>query len=478
MTLNNLIAQTGVSFGTSGVRALAADITDQVAFLYTTSFIQFVEKRYSNLEKTIVLAGDRRPSTPRILNAIASACIQKGYKVIYGGNIPTPALSYYGFLHKYPSIMVTGSHIPFDRNGIKFNKPNGELLKDDEKDLKNEIIQDENPVITNVELKEDPTVKNAYVNRYLDFFPQKYLSGKRIGLYGHSSVTREVFYEILTSFGAEVTKLGFTEEFIPIDTDAIREEDRVLYKNWEKEYDFDAIVSADGDGDRPMVGDDLGEIIVGDVLDTLVSSYLGANTVVCPVMCNTAIEKSGLFSKVLRTKIGSPYVIKGMLDNPEGIVVGFEANGGFVLGSRVEKEGRILEPLMTRDALLPILAVLALSIGKGKLISELFDNLPKRFTYNDRLKEFPTEKSKELLSSLTNIVKSKMTLEGSVLEGIGGMVVEVNETDGLRLTMENGDIFQLRPSGNAPELRCYVESDTVDRAKELNKLLLSKISSL
>lgn len=475
MTLENLISQTGVSFGTSGVRALAKDITDQVAFLYTTSFIQFVEKRYSILEKTIVLAGDRRPSTPRILNAVASACTKKGYKVIYGGNIPTPALSYYGFVSNYPSIMVTGSHIPFDRNGIKFNKPDGELLKEDEVDLKSEVIEDENPNITNVNLVVDPAVKETYINRYLEFFPKNFLTGKRIGVYGHSSVTREIFFDVLTKLGADVTKLGFTEDFVPIDTDAIREEDRVLYKQWEEDHDFDAIVSADGDGDRPMVGDDKGEIIIGDVLDTLVSKYLGATTVACPVMCNTAIEKSALFNKVIRTKIGSPYVIKAMMDNSEGVVVGFEANGGFVLGSEVTKNGKSLKPLMTRDALLPILAILALAIEEGKQMSQMFSNLPKRYTYNNRLKDFPTEKSKELIAELKQRVESTMSLKSTSLNDIGDKVTQIDETDGLRLTLENGDIFQLRPSGNAPELRCYVESETAEKAKELNEKILKTL---
>jgi phosphomannomutase len=51
----------------------------------------------------------------------------------------------------------------------------------------------------------------------------------------------------------------------------------------------------------------------------------------------------------------------------------------------------------------------------------------------------------------------------------------VDSTDGCRFYFTNGDIIHLRASGNAPELRCYTESDTVDRAKELNNYVLNKI---
>src|SRR5690606_32502326 len=81
---------------------------------------------------TLALAGDLRPSTERILKAVIRAVQDSGLVVKYCGRLPTPALMHYGLRHGCPSIMVTGSHIPFDRNGIKFNKSAGEVLKADE----------------------------------------------------------------------------------------------------------------------------------------------------------------------------------------------------------------------------------------------------------------------------------------------------------------------------------------------------------
>jgi phosphomannomutase len=48
------------------------------------------------------------------------------------GFVPSPAVAAYGFARGIPSLMVTGSHIPDDRNGIKFNRADGEVLKPDE----------------------------------------------------------------------------------------------------------------------------------------------------------------------------------------------------------------------------------------------------------------------------------------------------------------------------------------------------------
>jgi phosphomannomutase len=50
-----------------------------------------------------------------------------------------------------------------------------------------------------------------------------------------------------------------------------------------------------------------------------------------------------------------------------------------------------------------------------------------------------------------------------------GVVDDVNQVDGLRVTLGNGEIVHLRPSGNAPELRCYAEADTPERAVELSR---------
>ena len=79
-----------------------------------------------------MLAGDLRPSTDRIMRACAQAIVDSGCQVENAGKIPTPALSLRAISTGRAGVMVTGSHIPFDRNGIKINKSVGEVLKSDE----------------------------------------------------------------------------------------------------------------------------------------------------------------------------------------------------------------------------------------------------------------------------------------------------------------------------------------------------------
>jgi phosphomannomutase len=208
--VEDLMAQSGVKFGTSGARGLATAMTDEVCYLYTTAFIQHLE-RSGELKGQVSMAvgGDLRPSTDRIMGAAARAVSDKGYTPIGCGRVPSPALAYYGLVNRVPTIMVTGSHIPDDRNGIKYTRKKGEILKADEAAIKQEMVEapaglfdPEGMFITPLApLQEDPRVVEMYVARYLDFFPKDCLKGKKIGVYQHSAVGRELMVEILHGLG-------------------------------------------------------------------------------------------------------------------------------------------------------------------------------------------------------------------------------------------------------------------------------------
>jgi phosphomannomutase len=243
----------------------------------------------------------------------------------------------------------------------------------------------------------------------------------------------------------------------------VRLEDVAQARAWAKEHAFDAILSTDGDGDRPLIGDETGEWFRGDMVGVLCAQYLEADTVVTPVSSNTAVELCGAFLEVIRTRIGSPYVIAGMLQAKGQTVVGYEANGGFLLGSDVLGENKNLSALPTRDAVLPMLALLCMAREQGVALSKLKLTLPARYTASDRLQDFVNEKSARILSQLSQ----DLSLAAASLAPDAGELLGKNEVDGLRLTFKNGDIVHLRPSGNAPELRCYAESDSELRAQAL-----------
>lgn len=463
MTIQELIKSSGTNFGTSGVRGLETLLTDELCGAYTEAFLAIFE---NNAFKRVTLGMDLRPSSPRIAAACAAAILKCGFEVDFCGTLPTPALAFYAQEEKIPAIMVTGSHIPFDRNGIKFYRLDGEITKADELAIINSQIS-VTPTNSTTLPESNPKAITAYIERYTNFFPK--LTGLKLGLYEHSSVARDVFKEILEQLGATVISLGRTDVFVPIDTEAVSEEDVIQGEWWSKGHELDAIISTDGDGDRPLISDENGVWLRGDIVGLLCADYLGISQLVVPVSCNTAIEKSQKFKTVSRTKIGSPFVIEAMqaLNSENGAIAGFEANGGFLLQSEIPN----LKPLPTRDAVLPALAILAASREKNCPISKLLNALPKRFTASDRLQNFPNEQSK---NAIATILENPYLIHSGLFEK-PIEIVNQDLTDGLRLTLSNGEIVHLRPSGNAPELRCYAEAETQIRANELVQTCLSAI---
>lgn len=473
ITINDLMQQSGVKFGTSGARGLATEMTDQVCYAYTLGFLQYLEAsgQLNQSGTPVAVAGDLRPSTPRIMRAVAKAISDRGYVPINCGFIPAPAVALYGLEQVCPAIMVTGSHIPADRNGIKFNKCTGEILKYDEEQIRAQTVELNDAIFdtSSCELPEENIdARINYINRYIKKFPPNCLEGKSIGIYQHSAVGRDLLIEIFSTLGAQVTPLGFSTTFIPVDTEAIREEDVLLAREWSSENGFDAIISTDGDGDRPLISDENGSWMRGDVAGILAAHYLKADSISTPVSCSTALEKCGWFANTRRTCIGSPFVIASMIDAEfAGFkrIVGYEANGGFLTQSNLFLFNKELRALPTRDAVLPILAILLLSIQERKPITTLLSSLPQRFTASDRIQNFPTEESANLLKQLSDL-SAIDALFGKTF----GPAVELDDTDGLRITFQSQEIMHLRPSGNAPEFRCYNEAASEKRVLEIQKL--------
>ena len=480
VSIAEVMDHSGVAFGTSGARGLVTAMTDEVCYTYTRGLLQYLE-REREIERggQVAVAGDLRSSTGRIMRAVMKAIADYGNVPVNGGRVPSPAVALYGFDKRIPSIMVTGSHIPDDRNGIKFNRPTSELLKKDEPGMKEQVVElpadfDAKGATLAAAQRAEPALESAveerYVRRYFEAFGEGALQGARIGLFEHSAVGRDIYFKVLSGLGAQVTRLGRSEAFIPVDTEAIRPEDVESAARWGQEHDFDSIVSSDGDSDRPLVSDEHGKWLRGDIAGILTAEFLGATFVATPVSCNTAVEKSGAFARVARTRIGSPYVIEAMNGALGGTekVVGYEANGGFLTATDFTFAGR-LPALATRDALLVQLAVLLSARGQRASISKLLAALPQRFTASDRLADFPTALSKERLGALAQGGAAAIVEEFPDF----GKVTDVSNIDGLRITFASDEIVHLRPSGNAPELRCYTEAASEARAIELNEEALS-----
>ena len=489
MTLGSALSYQPVelAFGTSGLRGLVADMTDLECYVNAAGFLRFLATN-DGLKpgETLYVAEDLRDSSPRILRAVMAAITDGGYKAVYCGKIATPALAYYALQAGQPCIMVSGSHIPEDRNGIKFYKRAGEVLKEDEPLIKESVSHirgelygvDESSSKFNTDgsLKSAPELgavddnaEELYKQRYLSVFAANSLSGKKVVVYQQSAVARDMLVELFESLGAEVIAIERSDRFIPIDTENVTDEEKERFKHFSRQHpDAFAIISADGDSDRPIVVDETGTFHRGDVVGCVTTKYLGAKSAAVPVSSNDAGDAFCAANGIAltKTKIGSPYVISAMMAAKARPTVSWEVNGGFLVGSDIELHGKTLSALPTRDAMLPILCSVMAAQEAGVRLSELFDSLPKRYTgagLIDDVDETAIQKFRVLSWN-----KAAMeTMVATLLTNELGAIKTIDITDGVRIRFASDDVLHFRPSGNAPQFRVYTNASSQERADEL-----------
>ncbi|AKI02715.1 phosphomannomutase [Hoeflea sp. IMCC20628] len=454
-------------FGTSGLRGLVGELTDGTAAAHARAFARHLRLSAMAAEGAPVFLGrDLRASSPEIAGQCAAALLAEGFEPVDCGVLPTPALALHAMAKGAAALMITGSHIPDDRNGVKFYRPDGEIDKQDEAAISRlapEFLL--GPLSAPSGLRDETAAATAaFIDRYRGFTTGDMLRGLRIGLYEHSSAASGVLAEILQEAGVEVVRLGRSDVFVPVDTEAVSDETRALVAGWVCSHGLDGLVSADGDGDRPLVADETGQVLRGDALGLIVARYLGADAIVTPVTSNSGIE-SRCQARVHRTRVGSPFVISGMAQALAGgasRVIGFEANGGVLTGNDIEVGTARLAALPTRDSVLPVLSAFAAARAAGQSLSAHVAALGLPVAASDRIENFPTATSKALLAELSE----DAAVRDSFFEPIGP-VSTVDLTDGFRVTLQNGAIVHLRPSGNAPEMRIYSEAATEAEARKL-----------
>lgn len=537
---------TPLRFGTSGLRGKVEDITDLEAYVNTAGFLGVMLARGVAVPGTSVpVGGDLRPSTNgperSIMRAVAQAIRDAGMEVLNLGPLPTPALTLEGLALDSPSIMVTGSHIPFDRNGIKFNTPSGEVLKTDEAEILAAVARarqleyarpaelshfDDDgwfkPGVAQPLPEQTDSGRTRYLTRFTDAFPADVLHGLRVALYEHSAVGRELVADILRALGAEVFPCGRASSFVPIDTEALGEDGLATLQRLAEDanaqgHKIDAVISTDGDSDRPLVAavDAKGQVnfIGGDVLGVLVARALGADAVAVPVSATDMVEPVfGEQVSVQRTRIGSPWVIAAMSSMDGERIVGWEANGGFLHASPINTPRGTLAPLPTRDAALPIVVALRIAAEAkqrgGSLLGEVAA-LPSRHSRAGLLDAIDPVRSAALKRryAMPRADLRGATWNADVFAGFGSdgqaqalqasdvaaltrlwtrlqrhfssadgftPIRAIDTLDGIRITFESGDVAHVRPSGNAPQLRIYAQADTAQRADAIVRLGLAE----
>src|ERR1700744_927675 len=192
-----------LGFGTSGRRGKVVDLTQLEIYLNALAELQYLQslplaEGGIRPGEDFYFAYDLRPSSSEfvpqekgrgeIAQAIVQAINDAGMKAVNLGRIPTPALASFALSRNKGSIMVTGSHIPFERNGYKTNSSRGELLKQQEapineqgKKVRKRVYEqlweqsrfDERGMLKGGHQPlppENGEARAAYIARYTDFF--------------------------------------------------------------------------------------------------------------------------------------------------------------------------------------------------------------------------------------------------------------------------------------------------------------------
>jgi phosphomannomutase len=539
-------------FGTSGRRGEVRHLSQLEVYINALAEIEYLQSLPPGEGGTrrgapFYIACDLRPSCTRrvaeqggrgeIVQAVVRAALDAGMRPVNLGRIPTPALAHYALARACGSVMVTGSHIPFDRNGYKLNTARGELLKKDEAPVNERVARvraalyrqpfDASPFDGRGDFKagcgelppESGEARDEYIERYAEFFAGRPLLGMRVLCYQHSAVGRDILVEILERLGARAIPAGRSGTFVPIDTENVQDElvaaiqgmaDRAAAEHGP----IDAVASTDGDSDRPLVlGVEAGRLLFfgGDLLGMVTAEFLGADAVVVPVSCNDAIDRGSLRPALEpRTRIGSPYVIEGMeraRRKGRRAVCGWEANGGFLTGSAITRAGRTLSPLPTRDALLPLLAALTAARERQCPLVELFARLPQRRSRAALIRDFPRPAGAAIVRrfsptdervreatfdplSLAGEEGGSITPSPSAAAELGRIREElqrlfapelgfspvggINWIDGVRVLFASGEVAHVRPSGNADELRIYAVADDQARADAIARAAVAE----
>ncbi|MDM9625159.1 phosphomannomutase [Rhizobium sp. S152] len=468
-----------MKFGTSGLRGLSEDLKGRAPALFATAFGRYLllDSGLAQAGDAILIGPDYRDSSPEIATNCTDPHVSLGVDVQDCGTAPTPALALYDLQQKAGCLMVTSSHIPADRNDVKFHRPTGEIKADEAAITAAATALDGAGFAfapRGTRTQEDSSeCLTTLRERNAHTLPAGALAGLKVGVYRHSTIARDLLVDLLMHFGATVVPFGRSETFVPVDTEASCHETIAKLTDAARQHGLDAIVLADGDGDRPIVADETGTPLLGDVLGLIAANFLGATLVVTPVTSNSGIEAADSFS-VIRTRVGCPFVISGMqkaIVSGDHNVAGFQANGGVLTASGFDINGHTLRARPTRDCFVPLLATLFLAASRRQPVSVISDSWELPFAVADRFEDFPVETSARLMAHLRSGSSNLATLLDPI-----GKVGSVSDIDGLRLTLGDRRTIHFRPFSNAPEIRCNVEAEGEAAAAALLGFGLQRIN--
>ncbi|WP_225743136.1 phosphoglucosamine mutase [Marinilactibacillus sp. Marseille-P9653] len=426
----------GKYFGTDGVRGIAnAELTPEMAFKLGR-YGGYVLAQHTDEKRPRVLVGkDTRVSGRMLEYSLIAGLLSVGAEVLRLGVLTTPGVSYLTRQQGATAgIMISASHNPVQDNGIKFFGADGFKLSDDqEHEIEALIDADEDTLPrpsadglgTSEEYKEG-------MLKYIQFLTQTIsgdLSGIHVALDGANGAASPLLNRLFADLDTEFDVTGASPDGLNIN-DGVGSTHPEHLAEFLLEKGADVGLSFDGDGDRLIAVDELGNIVDGDKILYICGKYmhdegrLKKNTIVSTVMSNIgfykAIEEHDLES--VKTKVGDRYVVEEMLKN--GYNLGGEQSGHVVF----------LDYHTTGDGLLTGVQLLNVMKQTGKKLSELAEEV---VTYPQKLVNIPvTDKHNVMDNSAIKTIIEEVEAE---MAGNGRVLVRPSGTESLLRVMAEAE---------------------------------------
>lgn len=440
-------------FGTDGIRGVANEfpMTAEVSF----RLAQVLSTIVCTNTKRVAIAKDTRISGDMLESALIAGFTSMGIDVIKMGVVPTPLVTaQVSNLNVDMAVMITASHNPYQDNGIKLINSKGDKFSDNETNKIEELLTSQETFVPNKEAVGKTFEDTKSIEHYMDNARKvapnyNALKGLRVVLDCANGVFSKIMPQIFKDLGAGVITLSDAPDGYNINKDCGSQHTENLQK---VVVDSKAHlgIAVDGDGDRIIICDELGNRIDGDQIIAFLATYfyehkmLKGNAVVATIWSNLGLEKylHKLGINYHRSAVGERYVIEKMREF--GSNVGGEESGHMVLADYAK----------TGDALITALIISLGLVKTNKKMSEIFPLFEK------------------CPCKITNI---RFLSVGEAVYALNASSVKEIIAKGTK-TMENNGSVIVRKSGTEPVVKVRVEGEDETLVNNVSEMIVAEIS--
>jgi phosphoglucosamine mutase len=442
-------------FGTDGIRGKVGEFPITPDFMLKLGWASGrVFSRASNRGQpcTVIIGKDTRISGYMFESALEAGLVAAGVNVKLLGPMPTPAVALMTRKQNADAgIVISASHNPFYDNGIKFFGADGAKLSDEVERAIEAELEQEISVVESRNIGKVLRVEDA-AGRYVEFckatVPEGFsLRGLRIAVDCAHGATYHIAPSVLSELGAEVIIMGAQPDGFNIN-EGVGSTDMAALSALVRDKGADIGIAYDGDGDRVLMIDSMGEIIDGDELVYIIAMHRLATGisdagVVGTQMSNLglelALEEAGL--EFVRAQVGDRHVKAMMEEN--GWLLGGESSG-HIICSNVTTTG---------DGIIASLQVLmALQAAKGGLPAlRAGITLYPQTMINITVSERPNLEDHPEISAAVASAEQRLGKQGRVL---------------------------LRPSGTEPKVRVMIEGRNREEVERLCAELAAEVERI